>query len=100
MMRNAPMRTVLLVGFVLAAACSEKKSDCSVAVGTCNEGSIACGVQLGCDGRRLELKCTPPPPNAKTMECQCVENSVLGKKVEVEAQFADPEKTAKTACGW
>ena len=66
------------------AACKKGGGDgidkCAVSVGTCNQGSTACGIQLACDNKQLELKCAMPGVGAMTIEWQCAENGVLAVK--------------------
>jgi hypothetical protein len=94
---------VLLLAFCLPG-CKKKGGgldDCAVSVGTCNQYSVACGLQFACDDGYRQLKCTPPPEGAATIQCQCVENNVLGKKVELTYPMSGgASETASTACGW
>jgi hypothetical protein len=98
------MRAAAVFGLlVFASACSKQASGldgCAVSVGTCNKGSVACGVQLSCEKRTIELKCeVPAEASAKTIACQCIENSVLGKKVELAYPFhGDAKAVVATAC--
>lgn len=93
------MRNALVLVVLLGTACSKKGDDCAVSVGTCNPNSIACGIQLACKDHQIQLKCTPPAEGAKTMACECVDNNVIGKKVEVTYPWqGDAKDTIKTAC--
>jgi hypothetical protein len=96
------MRIALVLFAVLAmAACSKKGGldDCTASVGTCNQNSIACGIQLSCKDHQYGLKCTPPADGAKTIACECVDNNVIGKKVELSYPWTgDAKNTIKAAC--
>ena len=103
-MRITPL-ALLTLALLAAAGCKNAKSDgldgCAVSVGTCNPRSEHCGVEFACDDQQLALKCTPPAEGAQKMECQCVENNVLGNKVEVVFPMqGDARAVASTACGW
>jgi hypothetical protein len=95
--------TLLLVA-VAVAGCKKGSGgldDCAASVGTCNQYSVACGFQFACDDGYRQLKCTPPPEGAATIQCQCIENNVLGKKVELTYPITGGgTSTASTACGW
>jgi hypothetical protein len=98
------MKNFLIAGvLLLAVGCKEEKK-CSVSVGSCtSQHAQHCGVALVCKEQQLELKCTPPAdPNARQMDCQCVENGVIGKAAQVEypPNGASAEALARTACGW
>jgi hypothetical protein len=94
---------VLLLTFCLPG-CKKKSGgldDCAYSVGTCHQHSVACGIQFACDDGFRQLRCTPPPEGATTIQCQCVENNVLGEKVElVYPMSGGATETAATACGW
>src|SRR5512139_1563071 len=98
------MRTLLIAGGLLLAIGCKKEKECSVSVGSCtSQHAQHCGIAIACDDRRFELKCTPhADPTAKQMECQCVENGVIGKAVQVEYPLSAPsaQVLANTACGW
>ena len=98
---------MLITCVLVAVGCKNAKkegplADCSAAIGSCDSPqAMHCGIQLSCEKRQLEVKCTPPAPGAKVMECQCVENSVLGKAVQLEnPPSGDVKALASTACGW
>ena len=98
---RAALFSVLLV--LTSIACSKKSGgvdDCAVSVGTCNKGSTACGIQLGCEKRNIELKCeVPADETVKSVSCQCVDNNVLGKKVDLAYPFHGEAKAViATAC--
>lgn len=99
---KAMTKLLIVAGLLFAAGCKKDKQ-CSVSVGACQSPQGSCGVSLACDGRQLEIKCTAPSdPNAKQMECQCVENGVIGKSVQLVYPLSAPsaEALAKTACDW
>ena len=97
------MRAALFGLLVFASACSKKTGgidDCGVSVGTCNKGSVACGIQLSCEKKNYQLKCEiPENESVKSVSCQCVENNVLGKKVDLAYPFHGEAKAViATAC--
>lgn len=98
------MKHALLLVMLLAVGCKGDKKSCSVSVGACESVNAQhCGVSLACEGKTLEIKCTPPADaTAKQMDCQCVENGVIGQKVQLVYPLSAPsaEALAKTACGW
>jgi hypothetical protein len=96
---------LLLLACLLLAACNkggDGLDKCGVSVGTCNPGSTSCGIQLACEGKLRELKCTIPAADAKTIECQCAENGVIGdKKLQIAYPMqGDARAVASSACGW
>ena len=98
------MNKLLLVAAMCLAVGCKKEKKCAVSVGSCTSPQATqCGVGLACGDRQLEIKCTPPADqSAKQMDCQCVENGVIGKAVQLEYPLNAPsaEALARTACDW
>ncbi len=97
------MAKLLIVAGLLFAVGCKKERECSVSVGACQSPQGSCGVSLACGDRQLDIKCTAPADqSAKQMDCQCIENGVIGKSVQVVYPLSAPsaESLAKTACGW
>jgi len=95
--------TLCLVALCLVGCRKESGGldHCAASVGTCHQNSVACGIQFACDDGFKQLKCTPPAQSAQTIQCQCVENNVLGKKVELTYPMSGgASETASSACGW
>src|SRR5262245_60553399 len=104
------IKVVTIVGWGLAlalvgTACSKSRAleACAASAGACGEGSLHCGADFSCpDGTKYKLQCTPPaskPP----MSCQCIENGVVQKSVQVVGDFTGLDEArdrAATACGW
>jgi hypothetical protein len=98
----------LIIAFLLTlTACGKGDkqglSACSASIGACaNAPGASCGVSFGCKSSSYELKCTPPSSvNQKEIECQCIENSVIGKTAKLTWPMqGEAAAVASSACGW
>jgi hypothetical protein len=98
------MRTLLLT-LLLATGCKGDGEACGTSVGACAYPNGNCSIDMNCRYTRRSLVCTSPAPDAKTTDCTCNENGVIGKKVTLEVShggpFAGNERAiVKSACGW
>ena len=98
------MRAALFGLLVFATIACSKESDgldnCTHSIGSCIKGSTSCGIQLACGKRNIEIKCeAPADQTVKSVACQCVDNSVLGKKVNLAYPFhGNLTSVIATAC--
>jgi hypothetical protein len=91
----------LAAALALASGCSKSTA---VSIGTCNEHSIQCGVQLQREGDPpRELKCTPPDTKLP-MGCDCVESGQSRRHVSLAtslpSDLREAERLARDNCGW
>lgn len=92
---------VALSALALAPACQKKSS--AVSIGTCNDPSIECGVQIRREGDPpRDLKCTPPDTKLP-MACDCMESGQSKKEVMLSTKLPGDvdvaERLARDNCG-
>ena len=93
----------LLLAAMLIAGCKGEQKSCSVsALGAWPNNPT---VDVTCGNDKNQLVCQPPASGAKTTDCTCNANGVVGKKATVELTpggmlLGDTAGVVKTACGW
>ena len=80
------------------------KRNSEIAIGTCNEQSIMCGVTIRREGDPpRELKCTPPDTKLP-MACECIESGQSKKKATLASALPKDldgaERLVRDNCGW
>ena len=100
--RRLVLALVALSALAFAPACHRKNS--SASIGTCNDQSNQCGVQISREGDPpRELKCTPPDTKLP-MACDCMESGQSKKKVLISTKLPGDldaaERLARDNCGW
>ena len=94
--------SLVLLAALASAGCGKKNS--AVSIGTCNDISIFCGVQIQREGDPpRELKCTPPDTKLP-MACECMESGQSKKKLSLQTALPvdldGAERLARDNCGW
>ena len=99
------MRKLVCAVLLVAGCKSGGDTSCSVvSVAGCQGG--ACSINVTCGSSNRELKCATAAKDAKTTECTCNSDGVVGKKVTLEVNAGgnpftgDTTAIVKSACGW
>jgi len=105
-MRKLALGVLTMVALMLVGACKKSGLDaCGTSVKECI-GKTDCHAEFQCqDGKRLKLACKSASPAkiGDRIDCECIESTVVGKTVQVQATawgLDEARATASAACGW